>query len=198
MFEKLTVEEYCEKLAGKQPTPGGGSGLAVVGAIACSLIEMSVNVTVAGLSETDERYAYLQAEENSVKRAKACMYRLADDDAESYAKIVAARKLPKNSEEEIKARTAAMQKAFHQATLVPLQLMQLSLDVIKKANVRIAEYVSKYVKSDCEIGVNLLKTVIKNSLFNVRANTCCIKDQKLKSTLDRQADEIVKEVNVML
>lgn len=191
MFEKLTVEEYCTKLASEQPAPGGGSGLAVVGAVACSLIEMSINISFARIPENSEQYAYMKGEENSIKRARACMYRLSNDDAEVYGKIVSARKMPKNTDEEIKARTAAMQKAFHKATLVPLELMQLSLDVIKKVNARVIDNVSKYVKSDCEIGVNLLKTVIKNSLHNVHANTAYIKDEKLQATLNKQADDII-------
>ena len=45
MFEQLTLKKYTEILASNAPTPGGGSALAVVASIACSLVEMSINVT---------------------------------------------------------------------------------------------------------------------------------------------------------
>ena len=46
MFEKMTLQQYNEVLASKEPTPGGGSALAVVGTIACSLVEMAINITL--------------------------------------------------------------------------------------------------------------------------------------------------------
>ena len=53
MFEKMTLQQYNEVLASKEPTPGGGSALAVVGTIACSLVEMAINITLPK-TETDE------------------------------------------------------------------------------------------------------------------------------------------------
>jgi len=195
MFEKFTVEKYCDLLASEQPAPGGGSALALIGAIACSLIEMSINVTLEKISETDDLYAYLTSERNSLKRARTRMLQLSDDDAQVYDGIVSARKLPKNTEEESKTRTAALQKAFHKATLVPLEVMSLSLDAAKKACSRVLSNVTKYVRSDCEIGVNLLKTVAKDCVKNVEGNTCFIHDETLKNTLNRQAAEILTEIN---
>ncbi|MCM1195256.1 MAG: cyclodeaminase/cyclohydrolase family protein, partial [Firmicutes bacterium] len=74
MFEKMSIEQYCEKLASEAPTPGGGSALAIVAATACSLIAMSAAITVAKLPETDEQYGYLIAELNSCNRAQKCFY----------------------------------------------------------------------------------------------------------------------------
>lgn len=194
MFEKMTIENYCETLGSKAPAPGGGSALAVIGAEACALIEMSINVTAERLSADDEKYSYLQDELLSVKRASKHLFKLGNDDAEAYENIVRARKLPKNTEEETKARTTAMQKAFHKATLVPLNVMGLCLDVMKRANLRVLPNVSKYVVSDCEIGASLLKTVIEFSVKNVYANTCFIRDETLKKTLEKQAEDILKNV----
>ena len=194
MFEKMSVEQYCELLSGSAPAPGGGSALALVGAVACSLVEMSASVTLAKTDETDERYQYLKGESNSVKRARKCLYKLSNDDAEAYEGIVAARKLPKDTEEQTKARTATLQKAFHKATLVPLDVMNLCYDALKRAQNRIIQNISKYVVSDCEIGISLLKTVIRYSVENVRANTCFIHDEKLKRNLEKQAEDIISQI----
>lgn len=194
MFETLTIEEYCKQLSDKQPTPGGGSGLAIVGAIACSLVEMSANVTLGKLDETDEKYGYLHEALTAITRAKRCLYKLSNDDAIAYGEIVAARKLPKNTPDETAKRTKALQKAFHKAALVPLDVMSLCRDVIFRASYRIADNVTPYVKSDCEIGISLLKTVIEKSMSNVTANTCYIHDAELKATLERQAQQICNAI----
>lgn len=194
MFEQMTIEKYCDILASEAPTPGGGSALAIVGAEACSLIEMAINVTLSKLTVDDDNYAYLQGELSTCKRARKCLYKLSNDDAEVYGKIVEARKLPKNNDEEIKTRTAALQKAFHKATLVPLDVMQLCKDVLHRASSRVLSRLSKWVTSDCEIGISLLRTVVTFSIKNVYANTCFLHDQDLKSRLECQAQQIADEV----
>lgn len=193
MFEQMTIEKYCEVLASASPTPGGGSALAIVGAEACSLIEMAINVTLTKMSKTDGHYDYLNGELTTCARAKKYLYKLSNDDAEVYGKIVDARKLPKNTDEEVKSRTATLQKAFHKATLVPLDVMQLSLDVLQKASNRVLPRLSKWVASDCEIGISLLKTVVNYSVKNVYANTCFIHDAELKDRLEKQAQNILDE-----
>lgn len=194
MFEQMTIEKYCEVLSSQAPTPGGGSALAVVGAEACSLIEMAINVTLSKMPEADENYAYLKGELMTAARAKKCLFKLSNDDAEVYGNIVSARKLPKNTDEEVKTRTATLQKAFHKATLVPLDVMQLSCDVLKRASNRVLPRLSKWVASDCEIGISLLKTVVNYSVKNVYANTCFIHDNDLKTRLEKQAQAIIGDV----
>lgn len=195
MFEKMTIEEYCDVLSSKQPTPGGGSALAVIGATACSLIQMALNVSIESKRDDDSGvFYYLIAIRDNTKRAREAFLKLANADAEAYNRIVEARKLPKTTDEEVKIRTSAMQKAFHKATLVPLELMQLSLDVARKSSARALPRVTKYVKSDCEIGINLLKTVIRTSIDNVYANTAYIRDDTLRNTLEKQAEEIIERI----
>ncbi len=191
MFEKMSVEQYCQSLASSSPTPGGGSALAFVGAIACSLVEMSASVTLAKPQTINGDADYLTRELASITRARKCLYKLSDDDAEAYGNIVSARKLPKDTDEQSKRRTAEMQKAFHKATLVPLDVMNLCRDVLKRAETRVLPNLSKYIVSDCEIGISLLRTVIKYSIENVYANTVFIRDDKLKNSLETQAREIV-------
>ena len=194
MFEKLTIEKYNEILASKAPTPGGGSALAVVGTIACSLTEMAINVTVAKLTPDDEYYDYLQSETKIVNRAKNALYRLSNDDAVAFEQIVAARKLPKSSEIEAKQRENALQKAYHNAALVPLDVMRVCSDLLTRSELRILPHLSKYVSSDCVIAIDLYKAIIRNCRVNVYANTCYITSADLKALLERQCEEIMEQV----
>jgi formiminotetrahydrofolate cyclodeaminase len=43
MLQELTIEEFLEELAAKQPTPGGGSVAALSGALAAGLVSMAAD-----------------------------------------------------------------------------------------------------------------------------------------------------------
>ena len=194
MFEELTIKKYNEVLASKAPTPGGGSALAIVGAIACSLVEMAINVTVAKLDVNDERFDYLQREAKAVERAKTALYRLSNDDAGAFEQIIAGKKLPKSTDDEAKRRENALQKAYHNAALIPLDVMRVCSDMLTRSEIRILPHLSKYVSSDCVIAVDLYKAIIRNCAVNVRANTCYITSPELKTLLETQCDEILKQI----
>ena len=194
MFEQLSIEKYNEILASKAPTPGGGSALAMVGTVACSLVEMAINVTVAKLDKNGETYQYLQSELKAVERAKPTLYRLANDDAKAFEQIMTALKLPKSTEDEVKRRKMALQKAYHTSALVPLDVMRVCGDMLARSELRIMPHLSKYVSSDCVIAIDLYKAIIRNSRVNVHANTCFITSPELKALLEKQCEEIMQQI----
>ena len=190
-FEEMTIEQYNELLASNVPAPGGGSALCQIAVTACSLIEMAVNVTLPKASE--ENRIYLSSQRETVVRAKKALQRLSNDDAAAFRRIADGFKLPKNTEEEQKTRAAELQKAYHNAALTPLDAMGLSREVVRTACLRIQPLLSKYVASDCTIGIALLKTAVRSSMLNVRANTALIKDEYLAETLNKRGEQIVAE-----
>ena len=194
MFEKLTIEKYNEILASKAPTPGGGSALAMVGATASSLVEMAINVTCAKLDASSETYAYLHSELKVVERAKTTLYRLSNDDSKAFEQIIASLKLPKSTHGEEKERQSALQKAYHNAALVPLDVMRICSDLLTRCELRILPHLSKYVSSDCVIAIDLYKAIIRNSKVNVYANTSYITSPDLKALLERQCEEIMQHI----
>ena len=193
MFEKLTIEEYNKILGSSAPTPGGGSALAQVGAIACSLVEMAINVTLTKPADTD-RAQHLERQLEVVARAKKAFYKLSNDDATAFQRIIDTLRLPKGTDEEKQHRSRELQKAYHRAAIVPLDVMNVCREIIRLCKVRVAPYLSKYVSSDCTIAIDLLKTVAKNSLTNIHANTGLITDPTLKNTLEKQGAEILQDI----
>lgn len=191
MFEKMTLEEYNKILASKSPTPGGGSALAVVGTIACSLIEMSVNVTLAKLKQDDDAYAALNGNVAFLQRARDKLQQLSNDDAAAFRKIVDCMHLPKDTEEQTSRRANELQKAYHKAALVPLDVMQVCCQALSVAKNKVLPLLYKYVASDCKIGIDLFQNIIENSMENVYANTSLIVDPDLQSRLENQGKEIL-------
>lgn len=189
-YKDLSTEKYDGILSSKSPTPGGGSALALVGAKAVALIEMAINVT---LNKPCDEYAktMLERELSTLEKCRQRFYKLADDDSAAFEAIIQAMQLPKQTDEQKKHRSAELQKRYHRAALVPLEVMQLAATAI--ASERCFDYVSKYVASDAYIGKDLLRAVVTNSMHNVIANTSLITDTELKSLLEGKAREIEKQ-----
>jgi formiminotetrahydrofolate cyclodeaminase len=73
---ELSCEEFCAKLASKDPVPGGGGSAALVGALGTALAAMVGNLTIAS-----PKYAQFQpeiekmvAEAEDIKK-KCCAWR---------------------------------------------------------------------------------------------------------------------------
>ena len=196
MFEKLTIEDYNKTLASNAPTPGGGSALAQVGAIACSLVEMAINVTLTKPAESDA-VEYLNRQLEAIARAKRALYKLSNDDAAAFQRIIDSLRLPKATEEEKLLRTRELQKAYHRAAIVPLDVMNICREILKLCKVRVMPYIGKYVNTDCVIAIDLCKTVAKASLTNVHANTTQITDPILRNSLEKQGAEILHDIETL-
>ena len=196
MFEKLTIEEYNRILASAAPTPGGGSALAQVGTVACSLVEMAINVTLSKPTDT-ETVEYLNRQLEVAARAKKAFYKLSNDDASAFQRIIDTLRLPKDTEEEKKTRSRELQKAYHRAAIVPLDVMNICREILKLCKIRVMPYLSKYVKTDCVIAIDLCNTVAKSCLVNVHANTSLITDTVLRNTLEKQGTDILQDIEKM-
>lgn len=195
MFEKMTIEQYNQILASDAPTPGGGSALALVGACGCSLIKMAVEITLNKLQQkdidpddwqTNNAIASLTNSKSLLDRSTKKMFDESNLDADAFKGILNAMRLPKDTDENKKLRTASIQKQYHKAALVPLELMATCSYVINQIQ-PLVPHMYAYVVSDAEIGISLLKSVIENSIKNVYANTNLIKDERLREQLEAQA-----------
>lgn len=197
MFEKMTIEQYNQILASDAPTPGGGSALALVGACGCSLIKMAVEITLNKLQQkdidpddwqTNNAIVSLTNSKSLLERSTKKMFDESNLDADAFKGILNAMRLPKDTDENKKLRTASIQKQYHKAALVPLELMATCSYVINQIQ-PLVPHMYAYVASDAEIGISLLKSVIENSIKNVYANTNLIKDERLREQLEAQAKD---------
>lgn len=193
----MTIEQYNQILASDAPTPGGGSALALVGACGCSLIKMAVEITLNKLQQkdidpddwqTNNAIVSLTNSKSLLERSTKKMFDESNLDADAFKGILNAMRLPKDTDENKKLRTASIQKQYHKAALVPLELMATCSYVINQIQ-PLVPHMYAYVASDAEIGISLLKSVIENSIKNVYANTNLIKDERLREQLEAQAKD---------
>lgn len=173
-----TIEAFCTQLAAGTPAPGGGAAAAVAGAMGAALVAM-----VAGLTVGREKYAAVNEEmlhaQKVGQRESAALLVCADEDQEAFEQVMAGFALPKGTDEEKKARTAAVQAGYKAATHSPLKTMEHCLAVMRYA-LLVAEKGNPNALSDGYVGYLTASAGFEGALWNVAINLGSIKDQAFK------------------
>lgn len=191
MLPQLTVEEFLAKVAGSDPVPGGGSIAALNGAIASALTGMVARLTVG-------KKNYLEQEELMNRIAVASDARLSsfthdvDADSQAYDEVFACFKMPKNTDEEKAARSAAIQEATKKAALVPMQVARDAYDLMESI-ADVARLGNKNAVTDACVAMLSARTAVIGALLNVRINLCSIKDRAFALGLQAEADRLEQQ-----
>ena len=185
------LTEFLDELAAPTPTPGGGSVAALNGALGTSLLAM-----VAGLTIGKKGYEAASAE---MIRAHAALdpmrhrfAMLATQDAQAFRAVMAAFKLPKTTDAEQQARSAAIREANRGACEVPLKVMLLAVEAMR-VGAKIAEQGNKNSISDVGVGGLCLKLALQGAFLNVRINLPGIKDEDYVTNRKAQALRLIQE-----
>ena len=177
MLADLTVKDFLDKVACSDPVPGGGSIAALNGALASSLSTMVARLTVGkkGYEVSEE---VMQHAQTITLRLLDEFMALIDKDSAAYNEVFACFKLPKTTDEEKAARSAAIQKATKQAALVPLEVA----DVARLGN--------RNAVTDACVAMMSARTAVLGALLNVRINLGSLKDRDFVLQLQTEADAI--------
>ena len=180
-------EDLLDAFASNEPVPGGGSASALAGAVGVALL-----IKVAGLPKTKtdapEETADLAEAAARLRPLRETLSALIDQDTDAYAAVLAARRLPKESETEARARRAAIDTAMTAATEVPLETMRACQQALRGA-VIVAASGNRNAASDTGIAIELLLAGLRGGGMNVDINTRSLSDGAL---IDRVARERVQ------
>lgn len=191
MLVDLKVTDFLNKVAGSDPVPGGGSVAALNGAIASALAAMVAGLTIGkkGYEDTAEIMKHIQTLALTQKTGFVADI---DRDSEAYNKVFDCFKLPKNTDEEKKIRSAAIQEATKFAALVPMQvarnayeLMGIIADVAKMGN--------RNAVTDACVAMISARSAVLAALMNVRINLGSLKDRTFVEQLQSEADELERK-----
>lgn len=184
-----SIERFLDDLASSAPTPGGGSAAAIMGAMGAALVAMVCNLTIGkkGYEDVEAEMRAVLAESESLRTRLTAM--VADDIA-AFDTLMAAYKLPKASDVEKLARSAAIQTALQRATQVPLDCAKVCAEVVRLSG-RAAEVGSQNVISDAGVGVLAAWAALRSAALNVNINAPSIKDRAF-------ADAKLTELNALL
>jgi methenyltetrahydrofolate cyclohydrolase len=194
MLQNLTVKAFAEELASNSPAPGGGSAAALAASLGTSLGSMVFNLTVGkkAYNEYDEdtKDSILKALEIT-NLNEAEFLNLMEKDAEEFLELMAAFKLPKNTEEEKTVRKEKIEEGYIKALQVPLTVAEKSYEIYKYIELA-ANFGNKNAVSDAGVAALLLQTAIESAVLNVKINLSGISDDTYKAQLQQKCNELVK------
>jgi len=185
-----SIQTYLEELASKAPTPGGGSAAALMGAQAAALIGMVCNLTIGKpkYSEVEAEMLALLSQSESLRERLTGMIKA---DVDAFDRLMACYGMPKETEEQKEARSAAIQAVLKEATEVPLECARGCLVAIELSHVA-AEKGNAGVISDAGVAVMSAYAGLKSAALNVYINVGSLKDREFA---ERKTQELELVLN---
>ncbi|MDE2260184.1 MAG: cyclodeaminase/cyclohydrolase family protein, partial [Betaproteobacteria bacterium] len=141
-------------------------------------------------------YELVEAEMKSqLAESEALRAQLTDmvaDDVGAFNQLMAAYRMPKETDEQKAVRHEAVQAGLKQATRVPLNCAKTCAAVIRVAQ-RSAEHGNLNVISDTGAGVLALQAALRSAALNVYMNTPFIKDPEFVTSVLEDLNALMTE-----
>lgn len=190
-YRKGSIETYLSDAASSKPAPGGGSVSALAGALGVSMGCMVANFTVG-----KEKYRDVEPRVKEILAAgESAMNELLDlvqADVDAYGKVSAAYGMPKNTDEEKKARTAAIQQALLIAMDAPLKALRICAGLMAGYE-ELGKIGNKNLISDVGVAAVLTEAALRGAKLNVEINLAGLKDAALAAKTQAEIDRLATE-----
>ena len=189
----LTVRAFAEETSRESPAPGGGTISAYMGALGAALGTMVANLS-AHKPGWDNRWKEFSEWADKGQALITELLHLVDEDTEAFNRIMAAFGLPKKTEEEKAARSAAIQAATLYATEVPLHTMKASYAAFDICRAMAADGNPNSV-SDAGVGALAARAAVLGAGLNVKINAGSLNDRAVADRLVAEANELIEQAN---
>ena len=174
---ELKTAEFVDLLASDAPAPGGGSAAALEGALGAALTAMVCGLTV-GKKKYAEFEELAQSAQAKALDLKARFVDVMDRDTEAFNVVSAAFGMPKATDEEKAARSAAIQKGLEGCTKTPFEMMELAVETLE-LTASILGKSNDSAASDLGVSALSLRAAIQGAWLNVLINIGSLKDTAL-------------------
>ena len=184
----MTCTGFANETASESPAPGGGSISAYMGALGASLATMVANLSShkPGWDERWEEFSNWAVKGQAIKDE---LLELVDEDTNAFNKIMDAFGLPKKTDEEKAARSAAIQEATKYATQVPFHTMKAAFKAFEVVRA-MAETGNPNSVTDAGVGALCARSAVMGAHLNVKINAASLKDEAFKAEILKEAAEI--------
>ncbi len=174
-YTELNSRDFIERVASKDPVPGGGSVAALVGALGAALGNMVASLTVG-----KKKYAAVEEEMQEmieeIRSIQANLLALVEKDIEIFEPLSKLYGIHPETQKEQRDHNIALEKALYDACLIPMDIIrecgraiELSQEFATKGN-RIAV-------SDAASSAVLCKAAMQAASLNVYINTNMMKNK---------------------
>jgi glutamate formiminotransferase/formiminotetrahydrofolate cyclodeaminase len=196
MLTRKTIDEFLDDLASSSPAPGGGSVAALSGALGAALTSMVANLTIG-----KKKYVDVERDMNKVLREaenlRAKFTSLVEKDTQAFNKVMEAFGLPKETEDQKALRSAAIDEATREATLVPLEVMKHCIDALALAR-QVASKGNTNSISDAGVSSLMLHAACEGAALNVKINLNTLSDTDFVGWKSGEVESLLKTSKMML
>jgi len=172
----MTVTQFVDTVASDAPAPGGGSVAALEGSIGAALTAMVANLT-QGRRKYAEYAEYAAVVEQKGNELKARLLDVMDRDTEAFNLVSDAFGMPKGTDEEKAARSAAIQNGLKACTKTPMEMMELCGEAAALAASLLERGFNDTSASDLGVAFLSLKSGMQGAWCNVLINIGSIGDE---------------------
>ena len=198
-----TARDFVADVASGSPTPGGGAVAAHAAALGAALGEMIARLTIGR-----EKYRDVEPDVRDalalLSPLAARLDQLVTEDSVSFKRVIRARSLPQDDDEQRLERDSHIEEALKGAATVPLEVAGVAVQVLELLET-LAELGKTSALSDAATGAQVSVAAVASARYNVLVNTAEIDDEEFvaehrsrASDLLERAQEIAERVEALL
>lgn len=184
----MDIKKYLEILIKPTSEAGGGSVVALNGALASALIMKAYNMI-----EKKQKYSLNKKFYEELDELKSYFNRMIKEDGESFTKVLDAYKLPKTNQEQIDHRNAQIQEGYKIAAKSPLNMI-INFEKLYYHIIDIRKYSDPMIDTELDIAINQIISGIKSAEVNLKINIKYIKDDEFNSKLLDELNRIKENI----
>ena len=175
-LSQMQLNDFVRDLSSDSPAPGGGSAAALFGSVGAGLTAMVACLT-QGRKKYEEYARFAALVEENAKALQVKLLDVMDRDTEAFNAVSAAFQMPKETEEQKKARSEAIQAGLKSCTNTPLECMELCDEAIDLCFDFLEAGFNQSSASDLGVAFLGLKSAMQGAWLNVLINLSSIKDE---------------------
>lgn len=183
------LKEFAEETASESPAPGGGSISAYAGSLGAALSTMVANLS-ANKRGWDDRWEEFSNWADKGQTFLAKLLALVDADTDAFNGIMDAYGMPKASDSQKAARSAAIQAATKHAIEIPMQVAEIAYEAMDVAEA-MAQIGNPNSITDSGVGAMCLRSAVMGAVLNARVNTADLEDSEYVSKVLTRCEELV-------
>ncbi len=185
--QKQTLDAFLDATAKRQPTPGGGSVAALVGALASAMGEMVVNYSIGkkDLAEHETKFRAVVAE---MTRARQLMVEMMIEDQAAFDALTAARRAKD---------TDRFGPALLACIRIPQSVAATAVAILRLCD-EVADFVNPQLASDLAVCTELCMATVRCATYNVRVNLPDVPEESERRRLEQSNARTLSAATAMI
>ena len=190
-LSQYSCTEFSNKLASKEPVPGGGGVAALAGALGAALASMVANYSIGKKKFLGMEAKHQEIIDKSVDLMNKLLS-LIDEDAENFEPLSKAYGMPAGTDEEKAEKERVLQAGLKVAASGPIKMVEYVYEAIKIQE-ELVDLSTKLIISDVGCGVQMLKAALYSANLNVIVNMNSISDKEYVAEVSTKCNNMVAE-----